>query len=334
MNLLVLHNDDGALKDGHAEDALAVGAVVETAAGVARAARSAGWIAQVAPASDDPTRFSRTVRDARPDVVFNLVESLRGEARFESAASAMLELLGVSFTGAGPRAQAIALEKPVARAVLLAAGIPVPAGKTLVRGDESLDGCAGPWIVKPAREDASHGISRSSVCATEEEVRERAAMVIRDYRQPAIVESFIDGREFNVAILGEGDELTVLPLAEIDFSNFPAGVPKIVTYEAKWVQSSEEYRGSTPRAPENLDPELAARIEDVARAAYRTIGLRDYGRIDMRIDPRLGPLVIDVNPNPDVSADAGLAKAAARHGITYKALIERIVRAAAARRVR
>lgn len=332
MKIAIFYNDDGNLAHGSEIDRAAVESVKECAVAVENACRTLGSRTERIAASDDPEVFARQVKFVGADLVFNLVESLKGETRFESAASQIYELLGQRYTGSPPRAQMIALDKALTRAVLSAHRVPVPPGRRLARGDESIDGCPGPWIVKPSCEDASHGISTASVCRDESAVRERALWVIENYRQPALVESFIDGREFNVAMLGAEPSIETLPLAEIDFEGFPAGLPRLVTYDAKWSESSAEYRGSVPGPPKVVDRVLEARIRTVAVEAFAAIGLRDYGRVDLRVDPVLGPLVIDVNPNPDISPDAGLAKAAARGGMQYSDLIARIVGRAAARR--
>jgi D-alanine-D-alanine ligase len=201
----------------------------------------------------------------------------------------------------------------------------------LERGDEPLDGLRPPWIVKPVREDASHGIDARSVVHGEAALRSRAGRVIARYGQPALVEEFVDGREFNVGVLGEGDEIETLPLSEIDFSEFPAGKPRIITFRAKWVEESAEWAGARVVPATDLPAELASQLADTAVAAYRALGLRDYGRVDLRWSERHGPIVVDVNPNPDLAQECGLARAAARKGMSYVDLIGRILECASAR---
>jgi D-alanine-D-alanine ligase len=148
---------------------------------------------------------------------------------------------------------------------------------------------------------------------------------VRTYRQPALVEEFVDGRELNVALLGSGDAAEVLPLSEIDFSRVPAGRPRILTYAAKWDVASEEYETTPSVGARPLEKELERRVHAVARAAYAALRLSGYGRVDLRLDPARGPLVIDVNPNPDLSPDAGFAKAARRAGLSHADIVRRIV---------
>jgi len=332
MRIGILESRDTTLAHGAAQDAFAVSAVGNESSAIREACRALGWTPVDIEAAIDPLATLVGLREARPDVVFQLAESIGGEARFEAAAAWLLEWARVPYTGSGPVALTLALLKPRARAVLQAAGVATQIGYVLDDADDPLPtlftarGGDEPWIVKPAREDASHGIALASVVRGERDLRERAAYVIATYRQPALIEEFIDGREFNVSLLADGAETRVLPLAEIDFSGFPAGAPRLVTFAAKWDPESREYQGSPPVAVDDLSLEVARAVHTTASAAYRALGLAGYGRIDLRLHAERGPLVIDVNPNPDISPEAGLARAAARGGIDYEQLIARIIR--------
>lgn len=336
LRIGILRSADTGLAHGEAQDALAVQAVGEEALAVDDACRTNGWTPIAIEAGRDPAAMLASIRSARCDVVFQLAESIAGEARLEAAAAWMLEWAGVPYTGSGPVAITLALQKPIARAVLATAGVPVPEGFVLDRAADPLPSAFAAarharWIVKPSREDASHGISTASVVAGEPALRERAAWVIATYRQPALIEEFVDGRELNVAFLDDEAGPQILPLAEIDWTGFPPGVPRLITFAAKWEPQSAEYRGSTPGTPLDMDPDLEQLLRERARGAYDALDLAGYGRVDLRVHPVRGPLVIDVNPNPDISPDAGLARAAARGGIPYEQLIARIVRTAASR---
>lgn len=330
MRIAVLYNADDNLERAAPADALAVQAVRDCARAVADACRENGWTALELAAPRDPVELVGRLRDARVDVVFNLVEALDGDARLEAAVAWLLELAGLPYTGSPPRAMTLALEKPLARAVLAAQGVPVPAGVTLTRGDEPLDGLVYPVIVKPAAADASHGIALESVVASEAEARARAAWLRETYEQAAVVEEFIDGRELNVSVLGEGDGAEPLPLFEIDFDeDYPAGAPRLVTFISKWgPEDHPEFNGSWSVPARELPPGAAERVRATALAAYRALGLRDYGRVDIRLHPERGPFVVDVNPNPDISPCAGLNLAADEAGLSHAQLIGRVVRAA------
>jgi D-alanine-D-alanine ligase len=190
---------------------------------------------------------------------------------------------------------------------------------------------AFPLIVKPVREDGSVGISSRSVVHNEEDLRARVGEIVASFRQPCLVEQFVEGRELNVALFGY-PAARVLPLSEIDFSALPAGSPPIVSYEAKWNEGSLEDLGTRPVLHPVLPPAVAARVRRVAVEAFRAIGMRDYGRVDVRLAANGIPYVIDVNPNCDLSPHAGMARAAAAVGMDYRALVKLLVRYALRRK--
>lgn len=269
-------------------------------------------------------------------LVVNLMESLAGRDALESAACAILELAGVAYTGAPPTALGLCLDKPLAKLVLRGLGLPTAAWEVLREGEgEAREQVAArlrervgfPAIVKPAATDASCGIDAAAVVTDPEAALRRAEYCWEKYGPSVLVETFIDGREINVGFVGNGDDLVVLPLAEIEF-RLPVGMPRIVTYAAKWIDGSVEWGSSRVVCPADID---AGRIVDIARRAYVGLGCRDYGRVDLRIDAEGTPYVLEVNPNPDLAPDAGLANAARAGGIAYDQLVHRILDAARGR---
>jgi D-alanine-D-alanine ligase len=188
-----------------------------------------------------------------------------------------------------------------------------------------------PLIVKPVREDGSAGITCRSVVHDTESLRSVVSEVVAAFRQPCLVERFIEGRELNVALFGF-PTARVLPLQEIDFALLPDGEPKIVSYAAKWQEGSVADRGTRPVMHPTLPPAVAARVRRVAVEAFRALGMRDYGRVDVRLSAAGIPYVVDVNPNCDLSRHAGMARAAAAVGIDYAALAKLLVRYALRRR--
>lgn len=323
--IAVLTSDDTTLAHGVEADSHAVAGVHAVAGRVEEACLALGWSVAPVRVTRDPQRLLADLERARPDAAFHLAESVDGDARMEASVAALLDWIGLPYTGSPPQALALALDKPVARALLAAHGVPVAAGVVLEHGDEPLVGLSPPWIVKPSREDASHGIHLESVAWDEASVRRRARFVIERYRQPALVEEFARGRELNVSLLGPTREPTPLPIFEIDFSGFPAGQPQLVTYAAKWHPESDEYRGTRAVPVRDLDAAMVQRVREVACAAYRALGLRGYGRVDLRLGRDGGMVVVDVNPNPDLGPDEGLARSAAHAGIGYASLIEWLV---------
>jgi D-alanine-D-alanine ligase len=284
--------------------------------------------------ADDILAAVSSLRDARPDVVFNLCESIGGDNRFEPLLPLLMDREGFAYTGSGPLSLSLSLHKHKAKEILRARGVSTPEAVFLTQADISAVTMPFPLIVKPSREDASVGITRDSVVWTGQALEQRVAHILSHYRQPALVERYIDGREIYVSMLGSPDGTPqVFPFYEIDFSEMPADRPRIVSFEGKWVESSEEYRGTKPVRCENLSPELQARVTATALSAFESLELRDYARVDIRLAADGVPYVIDVNPNCDLSDNAGgFSKAAKAAGLTYEQVILRIVELALSRR--
>jgi D-alanine-D-alanine ligase len=286
--------------------------------------------------NDIPAAMS-ALGEMKPTAVFNLCESIHGDNRFESLMPLLMDLANVAYTGSCPFGLSLALRKEKVKEILRGCGVPVARGRLVT----SVSDCAHleisfPAIVKPAREDASVGICSASVTHNQAALEARVAHVLENYRQPALVEEFIEGREIYVSILERVDaDPMVFPFFEIDFSDMPGDRPNIVSFEGKWVEDSVEYKGTRPVRCEGLSSELHALIAKTALAAFRAVGLRDYGRMDFRLSPAGIPYIIDVNPNCDLSDLAGgYSRAAKAAGLSYKELILRIVELALSRHER
>ena len=281
---------------------------------------------------DDVGATLAEIRRLAPDAVFNLCESICGDSRFEPLLPLLMEKDGIAFTGSGSFALSLALHKHKAKEILRARKVPTPDAALVSRADEPID-LAFPVIVKPSREDASVGIYSESVVGTTAARAVRVAHVIAQYRQPALVERYIEGREIYVSLLGRlNAPAQVLPFFEIDFSDLPADRPRIVSFEGKWVESSVEYAGTKP-VPCELPAELRDRVAAAARGAFEALELRDYGRVDIRLDADGTPYVIDINPNCDLSHLAGgFSRAARAAGLTYDDVVLRILDLALSRR--
>jgi len=284
--------------------------------------------------TDDVVAAVSELREMRPDAVFNLCESIGGDNRFEPLLPLLMDREGIAFTGSSSLSLALALHKHKAKEILRARGVSTPEAVFLTTPDVSSVAIPFPLIVKPSREDASVGITRESVVWTRETLEARVAYVLSHYRQPVLVERFIDGREIYVSMLGRNEgRPQVFPFYEIDFSEMPADRPRIVSFEGKWVEDSDEYRGTTPVRCTNLTPELSERIANTALSAFEALELRDYARVDIRLAADGIPYVIDVNPNCDLSDVAGgFSKAAKAAGLSYEQVILRIVELALARK--
>jgi D-alanine-D-alanine ligase len=287
---------------------------------VGNALRGRGYEVVPLPVTS-PRVVKGLVARAAPDVVFNLVEGIAGDSSAEASVARALEATGVPFTGCAAAAIELSLDKQRAKDVLASWGLPVPAGRVM-RTPRSSDGLRFPLIVKCLREDASLGLTDRSVVRDEARLREQVGFVIDTWHQPALVEEFLEGREFNVAVAGSRP--AALPISEIDFAAMPAGKPRFVSYDAKWVPDSVEYRATVPRCPAPIDGPAAARIRHLALRAFRVCGCREAARVDIRTDVSGKPFILEVNPNPDLSPDAGLARCARAHGWSWEDLVERL----------
>jgi len=293
-----------------------VSAVMESVGRVADVLRGAGHSVQRVPVRPG-LRWLATCR--RADVVVNLCEGVGAVSRAESLVAGTLELAGVPFTGVRPEVLVTCLRKPMANALLGARGIPVPrwiqpAGNR-VPTDFPL-----PAIVKPATEDASVGIDQGSVVTSRRILTERVAQLSEQFDE-IIVQQYIGGRELAVGFVGD----QALPISEIDFSAMPEGAWPILCFDAKWTAGSPADAGSQPVCPARVPKALQERLVTMARDAWRAVGGSGYGRVDFRVDESGQPWVLEVNPNPDLSEDAGLARMARAFGWSYEDLVLRIV---------
>ena len=266
-------------------------------------------------------------------VVCNLLEAPPGRPQLHAAATAALEILGVPFTGSSASALWLTTDKLATRAVLSSEGLPVAAGGRLdPERPRLLDRVPPPWILKPAWEDASVGLEGNPVCSAAAEAVERGrSLSLRFPGQPVLLEHFLPGREFNVSLLASPQGATALPVAEIAFVGFPPGVPALVGYEAKWASGSFEETHTVRQFPGGDDGPLLARIRELALACWDPCGLAGYARVDFRLDETGAPVILEVNTNPCLSADAGFMAAAPHGGLSVADVVERILVAATSR---
>lgn len=323
MRIAILHNHDHALLEDDPgrearEDVVRVAAAMRTA--LAKFKHSVTLV----PVEADLLGIHEALSSQKPDVVLNLCESLAADARGEMLVPAMLDLMQVPYTGSSALSLALALHKNKAKEILRARGVPSPEF-CIVEHVEDLTRVDLPFplIVKPSREDASMGIDFDSVVNTRQQLGRAVTKVLRTFRQPALVERFIEGREIYVPLLGNNPR-RALPLSEIRFGNAFVGKPNVVSYKAKWDLESAECIES-PSAPASLPPAVEARCIEVAVAAFEALECRDYGRVDLRVDAAGQPFVIDINPNCDLHPQAGFARAAEAAGLSYADLALHLV---------
>jgi D-alanine-D-alanine ligase len=261
-------------------------------------------------------------------VVFNLCETLEGESYREAYVPAVLDVMGYTYTGSNTRALHHALNKARTKQTLVAHGLPTAPFQVFHSPNEPLQ-LPFPVFVKPVAEDASYGVNHRSVVHDATALREQVQFVIEDTEQPALVEEFLGGREFNVAIWGNAPP-QALPLAEIDYSAIADPWQQIISFATKWDKHDFTYHNTPVVCPARIEHSLAERIRHVAREAYRVLGCRDYARVDMRVRGDQ-PFVLEVNPNCGLAPDAGFPREAKAAGYDYAAMAEQIVRFAAER---
>jgi D-alanine-D-alanine ligase len=329
----VLYSTRLQMARGLARDALSEEDTLRTVAAARSALRAMrAHVVDLGLGADPRPVLERVVRRP-PDVVLNLCDAPLGDSALEPSLPAFLDVLGVPYTGAPPLALGLCRDKPAVKGLLVAARVPTPPFAVLAPGKRAAPWRRFPAIVKPASEDASCGIDSASVVSSPAALRRRIAFVHRRYRQAALVERFVAGRELNVSLVG-GERPEVLPFGEIDFSDMPSGLPRIVGFEAKWREDRPEYRGTRPIAARPLPRGVRPAMRDAALAAWRLTGCRDYARVDFRLDARGRPFVLEVNANPDLGPDAGLARAWRRAGGEWPGLLATLLGLALRRRPR
>lgn len=315
--------------------------IAEELDAIVEAVRAAGHACTLVNIRNDVHALFDAVARERPDAIVNLVEWYGNDPAHEAHLAGVYELLGVAFTGARPSALSLCQRKYRAKALIAQAGLPTApfvvvsgrGGDVRVPDDHGL---TYPLICKPALEDASSGIEEASVVNDRAALDARVAHVLEVHAQPVLIEEYIDGRELHCAVIGN-DPPVALPLYEMVFTERLAADgqprPKIVTYRAKWDPTSNDFSDIDGRCPPpDLEPEIVAAIQDVAVRAARVVGVRDYARVDMRLDPVTGePFILEVNPNPDLAEHGAFMQCAIASGRTFTGTIGEIVAMALAR---
>jgi D-alanine-D-alanine ligase len=270
-----------------------------------------------------------SLRANRPDIVFNIAEGRFGASR-EAQIPAMLEMLNIPYTGSDPLTLGICLDKSRAKEILTYYKIANPKFAVIASLDElrTLE-FPVPAMVKPLFEGSSKGIFDKSLVHSAKELTEQVTKVIEEYGQPALVEEFLPGREFTVAMLGNGAELQVLPIVEIKFDSLPAGVNPIYSYEAKWIWDQSSNPLEIFECPAQLDDSLKTAIRDLCTSTYNSLRCRDWSRIDVRLDKNGRPNIIEINPLPGIlpkiEDNSCFPKAARMAGLDYNAMLNAVL---------
>lgn len=273
-------------------------------------------------------------RNLRPDLVFNIAEGLHGASR-EAQIPAMLDMLGIPYTGSDPLTLGLCLDKRRTKEILAHHGIATPGFSVVNSLAEIPARLRYPLMVKPTLEGSSKGVTDKALVRNRRELVRQLEWVLNTYHQSALIEEFLPGREFTVALIGNGSDLAVLPIVEINFDTLPAGVQPIYSYEAKWLWDQEEDPLQIFSCPAALEPLLRLQIEELCKSAFRALDCRDWCRIDVRLDAKGRPQVIELNPLPGIlprpEQNSCFPKAARAIGLAYDEMILAVVDAACAR---
>jgi len=275
------------------------------------------------------------LKELKPDIVFNFAEGLVGVNR-ESHIPALLEMLQIPYSGSDPLTLGICLDKSRAKEILSYHKIPNAQFLVAYRMEDIENiNFDFPLIVKPISEGSSKGIFSSSLVKNKKELEAEVRRIIFSYNQPSLIEEFLPGREFTVAVLGNDDEAEVLPIIEIRYEDFPVDVIPLYSYEAKWILDTKENSFDVFECPAKLDNEIEQKIKDTVLKTYRVLRCKDWSRIDVRLDKNGVPKIIEINPLPGIMPDpnenSSFPKAARAAGITYEQMIQTVLYSAAKR---
>jgi len=269
---------------------------------------------------------------AQPDIVFNIAEGLRGPSR-EAQIPAILDMFGIPYTGSDPVTLGICLDKARAKEILSFHQIPNPAFHVITSVEELRGRTIElPSVVKPLHEGSSKGVLNASIVRSQKELVVQVERVLNDYAEPALVEKFLPGREFTVALLGNGQSLRVFPIVEIRLDQLPEGVNPLYSYEAKWVWDQSDHPVEMYDCPAHIDSDLERRIKETCISVFSVLRCRDWCRIDLRLDASGTPNIVELNPlpgilpNPDDHSSFPMAARAA--GFSYNAMLNAVLDAA------
>lgn len=293
---------------------------------VIKALTCLGHTVSMVGAYDDVNVIIHGIRRYKPDVVFNLMEHFNGRSEYDRNIPALLELMGVHYTGANPTAFMLCGNKGIAKQMLVHHRVRTPQfvvarfRKSFVR-PRNLE---FPILVKPVRTDASYGIAQSSFVENDTDLQARITYIHETFVQAALVEEYIDGRELYVSVLGH-HKLTVFPIRELCFEEVPKDEPKIATYKAKWDDTYRKKWGIKNRFANPIGAEATERIISTCKRAYQLLGGQSYARIDLRLTPHNDVVILEINPNPFLADGEDFAESAKKSGLSYDELIQRIV---------
>jgi D-alanine-D-alanine ligase len=328
MRIAVVFNLKKELLESQPEDAYAEFDEINVPLAIKNALQKKGYIAELVEANEN---FFEKMKSGNYDFVFNIAEGLNNGAR-ESQVPAILDMLGIPYTGSGVLTQAITLDKTKTKEILIYHGVPTPRFQLFNHWDEKISSdISFPLFVKPNAEGSSKGIRNNSLVNNEKELKKLVKHLITTYKQPALAEEYLEGREFTVSVLGNNPP-RVMPIVEVTFDYLPSGVNKFDSYEVKWYWDNPTNPIDPIVCPAKIDNELKKRIEEVALRTFKVLGIVDLCRMDMRLDKEGIPRVIDVNALPGMMPDplenSRFPKACYTAGMSYEKIINTVLKEA------
>ncbi|MBI3585008.1 MAG: ATP-grasp domain-containing protein [Nitrospinae bacterium] len=264
------------------------------------------------------------LKNSKPDIVFNIAEGRNGPNR-ESHVPAILEMLGIPYTGSDPMTLSLCLDKGRAKEILSFYKVSTPRFQVVSSASERIKLKNFPLIVKPLHEGSSKGVKNDALVFSPSELKKKVEEIIVQYRQFALIEEYLNGREFTVALMGNNGDTKVLPIVEIKFDNLPKDINPIYSYEAKWIWDNSKNPIDIFQCPADIDDKLRDNIEETALKAYKSLRCRDLCRIDIRLDSDNEPNILELNPLPGVlpkpEDNSCFPKAARTSGMSYNEMI-------------
>lgn len=326
MRAAVVYNEPIASRYSDAGEQAAVAAVLDAVNAVHKSLLELGHAVELVPLVLPTENAIARLKSLKVDLVFNLFEGFPGYPETEALIPETLDKIGVSYTGCAAEILSTALDKAKTKEILHAGGVLTPRYQLLTAKTVSTFRLRYPCIVKPHKEDASHGLTEDSLVRDFASLERQVARMSNAYGGAAIVEEFLEGREFNATVFGNSN-YSVLPVSEITYS-LPPAKPRILTFAAKWEPGSVYFEGTKVVCPAQISEAERERIGQTALKAFQVLGCHGYARVDMRLDSNDRVNVLEINPNPDISPGTGAARQAEASGMTYTQFVERIVRLA------
>jgi len=322
LKVLIVYNSSRITHDKNGNLILDTN-IISTVEAVEKALEAKGYLINKVALKKNFKKFIAVIEKFKPDIIFNLCEMINNNAMLEKNAVAVYEIVNLPFTGNTLTPLYICLNKALTKRFFNLYKIPTPKFRILNNYDFDDIDLKFPLIVKPGLEDGSKGISAKSVVKNLKALKKRVKFIITKYKQFALVEEFIQGKELHISLIGN-KEPDVLAIAELDYKGLPKSLPKICSYAAKWQTNSIYYKYTNPILPARINIKLYNDLSEMAKFIYKKFMCKGYARIDLRLK-KGKPYFLEVNPNPDISPDAGFAKAAKYAGLPYEDLINRIV---------